>query len=48
MLPYAYAVKPGDDEWLRKVDECVARIKRDGRLDAAARKHGLAEIVVRK
>ena len=48
VLPYAYAVKPGDDEWLRKVDEFVARIKRDGRLDAAARKHGLAEIVVRK
>ena len=48
VLPYAYAVKPGDDEWLRRIDEFVALIKRDGRLDAAARKHGLAEIVVRK
>lgn len=46
VLPYAYAVKPGDDDWLRRVDEFVARIKRDGRLAAAARRHGLNEIVV--
>ncbi len=47
-LPYAYAVKPGDDAWLKRVDEFVAAIKRDGRLEAAARQHGLGEIVVRK
>jgi ABC-type amino acid transport substrate-binding protein len=47
-LPYAYAVKPGDDAWLRRVDDFVAAIKRDGRLEAAARRNGLAEIVVRK
>ena len=47
-LPYAYAVKPGDEAWLRRVDEFVAAIKRDGRLEAAARRHGLGEIVVRK
>lgn len=47
MLPYAYAVKPGDEAWLRRVDEFVAAIKRDGRLDAAARRHGLTEVVVR-
>jgi cyclohexadienyl dehydratase len=46
-IPYAYAVKPGDDEWLRQVDQFVARIKRDGRLDAAAKRAGLGEIVVR-
>ena len=45
-IPYAYAVKPGDDEWLRRVDEFVAQIKRDGRLEAAARRAGLSEIVV--
>jgi len=28
------------------VDEFVARIKRDGRLEAAARRHGLAPIAV--
>ncbi len=45
VLPYAYAVKPGDAEWLAQVDEFVARIQRDGRLEAAARRHGLAPIV---
>jgi ABC-type amino acid transport substrate-binding protein len=47
-LPYAYALKPGDDAWLKRVDEFVAAIKRDGRLEAAARQHGLSDIVVRK
>lgn len=46
VLPYAYAVKPGDEDWLRRVDEFVARIKRDGRLATAARRHGLSQIVV--
>jgi ABC-type amino acid transport substrate-binding protein len=46
VLPYAYAVKPGDDEWLRRVDEFVARIKRDSRLATAARHQGLGDIVV--
>jgi ABC-type amino acid transport substrate-binding protein len=48
MLPYAYAVKPGDEAWLKRVDEFVAAIKRDGRLEAAARRNGLAEILVRR
>ncbi len=48
VLPYAYAVKPGDDAWLKKVDDFVARIKKDGRLDAAAKRAGLSEIVVKK
>lgn len=47
-VPYAYAVKPGDDDWLRLVDDFVAEIKRDGRLEAAAKRHGLGEIVVLK
>lgn len=46
-IPYAYAVKPGDEEWLHEVDQFVLRIKRDGRLEAAARRHGLGEIVVK-
>ena len=45
-LPYAYAVKPGDDAWLQAVDDFVARIKSDGRLKAAAARNGLAGIVV--
>jgi len=48
VLPYAYAVRPGDDAWLEQVDAFVARIKRDGRLEAAAGRHGLAPIVVRE
>ncbi len=48
VLPYAYAVKPGDEAWLKRVDEFVTAIKRDGRLEAAARHHGLADIMVRK
>jgi cyclohexadienyl dehydratase len=48
VLPYAYAVKPGDDEWLKRVDAFVARIKRDGRLAAAALHNGLSQIVVLK
>jgi len=47
VLPYAYAVKPGDEAWLQAVDAFVQRAQKDGRLDAAARRHGLAEIVVR-
>jgi ABC-type amino acid transport substrate-binding protein len=45
VLPYAYAVKRGDAAWLAAVDEFVARIQRDGRLEAAAQRHGLAPIV---
>ena len=45
--PYAYAVKPGDGAWLDTLDQFVQRVQRDGRLDVAARRHGLAEIVVR-
>ncbi len=46
VLPYGYAVKRGDARWLARLDEFVAAIKRDGRLMAAAKRHGLAEIVV--
>ncbi len=46
-VPYGYAVKPGDDGWLRQVDQFVASIKRDGRLEAAAKRAGLNDIWVR-
>jgi ABC-type amino acid transport substrate-binding protein len=46
VLPYGYAVRQGDPRWLARLDEFVASIKRDDRLLAAARKHGLADIVV--
>ncbi|WP_436193387.1 ABC transporter substrate-binding protein [Pseudorhodoferax sp. LjRoot39] len=45
VLPYAYATKPGDDAWFNAVDGFVARIKRDGTLAQAARRHGLVDIL---
>lgn len=44
-LGYAYAVAPGDDAWLARVDRFVADIKRDGRLMTAARAFKLDPIV---
>lgn len=46
VLPYGYAVKPGDAAWLGQVDAFVGRIKHDGRLASAAARHGLSPIVV--
>ncbi len=46
VMPYAYAMKQGDPAWQARLDAFVAAIKRDGRLRAAAQRHGLAEIVV--
>lgn len=48
VLPYAYAVSPGDDAWLAAVDTFVQRIREDGRLEAAARRHGLSAVVARQ
>ena len=45
-VPYAYAVKPGDEAWLRWWTISSPRIKRDGRLEAAASRYGLGEIVL--
>jgi len=38
-------VKPGDAQWLAQIDDFVGRIQRDGRLEAAAKRHGLSPIV---
>jgi ABC-type amino acid transport substrate-binding protein len=45
-LSYAYAVAPGDDAWLSRVDQFVADVKSDGRLLAAARASKLEAIVL--
>ena len=47
ITPYAWAVAPGDERWLAKLDEFMALIKRDGRLLDAARRYGLDPIIVR-
>jgi ABC-type amino acid transport substrate-binding protein len=46
LTPYAYAIAPGDERWLARLDRFVADIKRDGRLLAAARRHRLEAIAI--
>ena len=45
LTSYAWAVKPGDDAWYRRVEAFVTAIKQDGRLLSAARKHQLEPVV---
>lgn len=45
ITPYAYAIKPGDDAWLSRLEMFVSAIKRDGRLMMAAQRHKLDPIV---
>ena len=44
-LPYGYAVKKGQRGWLARVDAFVTAAKADGRLRAAAGRHGLEPIL---
>jgi len=45
-VSYAYAVAPGDDVWLARIDKFVADIKRDGRLLNAAKAFKLEPILI--
>lgn len=47
LTDYAYAVRRNDPPWLERVDAFLARAKRDGTLEDAARQHGLLPIVVK-
>ena len=47
VTPYAYAMKLGDDQWYARVERFMSDIKRDGRLQEAARRHKLEAIVAR-
>ena len=47
LTSYAYAVAPGDEKWLARVERFVADVKRDGRLTTAAKRHQLEPIVAR-
>lgn len=47
LTPYAFAVKPDDPAWLARLETFVAAVKRDGRLDEAARRNHLEPIVAR-
>jgi ABC-type amino acid transport substrate-binding protein len=48
VLQYGYPVKQGDEAWAQRLSAFVASIKRDGRLEAAAKRNGLSEIVVKR
>lgn len=47
LTPYAWAVAPGDEAWLARLDQFVSDIKRDGRLNTAARRYQLDPILAR-
>ena len=47
LTDYAYAVPKSDAAWLARVNEFVAAIKKDGRLEKAAKPHALLPIVVK-
>jgi cyclohexadienyl dehydratase len=47
ILPYAYAIKPGDEAWLQRINSFVAGTKKDGRLARFAQRHGLSAILIR-
>lgn len=47
LTPYAWAVQPGNERFLARIDRILADMKHDGRLLAHARRHGLDPIVVR-
>lgn len=47
VTPYAWAVQRGEERFLARVDQVLAEMKRDGRLLAHAKRHGLEPIVAR-
>ena len=46
VTPYAWALAPGDERLLARVNEVLVLLKRDGRLAASARRHGLEPVVL--
>lgn len=47
LTPYAWAMAYGDDRFYARVDKALGDMKRDGRLLANARRHGLEAIVAK-
>lgn len=45
-IQYAYAIKKGQPEWLARINQFVAEIKTDGRLEKHARENGLLPIAL--
>jgi len=44
---YGFAIKKGQPDWLARINVFVATVKRDGRLDAAAKAHDMEPIILR-
>lgn len=47
VTPYAWALQPGDSSLLKRVDQILSDMKRDGRLVSNARRHKLDAILLR-
>lgn len=47
ITPYAWAVAPGDERFLARVNQVLNEMKQDGRLLTHAKRHGLETIVAR-
>lgn len=47
LTPYAYAMQKGDDAWHARIEHFVRNIKKDGRLQQAARKHQLEPVFMK-
>lgn len=45
VVPYAWAMAPGDDAFHARIERFVDAVRQDGRLLASARRHGLEAIV---
>ena len=45
VTPYAYAMRQGDDRWHARLEQFVAKVKRNGELKAAAERHGLLPVL---
>ena len=45
---YAYAVAPGDDKWMARIEQFVRDIKADGRLLQAASRYKLEPIILKR
>jgi ABC-type amino acid transport substrate-binding protein len=45
VVPYAWAMAPGDDGFHARIERFVDAVRQDGRLVASARRHGLEAIV---
>jgi len=48
LTDYAWAVAPGDEAWLTRLNRFIDTLRQDGRLQQAAREHNLEPIVVQE